>query len=458
MKELLEHIESLKKAFVKLQPLSTENQQKLDKKFRLEWNYNSNHIEGNTLTYGETELLLIFGETKGNHEYREYEEMKGHDLALKMVEQLATDTERNLTENFIRELNQAILKEPFYKEAITEDGQSTRRLIEIGKYKSFPNSVRLQNGEIFNYASPSETPALMNDLLNWYNAATEDKNQSPAEVAAEFHYRFVCIHPFDDGNGRISRLLMNYHLIKSGYPPVIIKTGDKKRYLFALHEADIGNLEAFKKYIAEQLVWSYEISIKAAKGESIDETGDLIKEIKVFKKGLPDLKKNLTKKSQIVVKAIWDKRIKVLFQQLVESVSHYNSLFSDIDIIYFKNEDSSLHTRVYFGEHTKKIEYLDKLINENRGSNLKDVYSIGVYLNWGKYNKADDAKLNFTLIFKVILKDLSYKIYSEPYSFPEKEFLYSENITDRDINEIVTLLGKQMLEDIKQKTDSLKKK
>ena len=105
MEELLEHIEKLKKVLGKLQPLRTENQQKLDKKFRLEWNYNSNHIEGNTLTYGETELLLIFGETKGNHEFREYEEMRGHDLALKLVEQLAADSERNLTENFIRELD-----------------------------------------------------------------------------------------------------------------------------------------------------------------------------------------------------------------------------------------------------------------------------------------------------------------------------------------------------------------
>ncbi len=82
MKELINNIESLKNAFINLQPLSVENQQRLDKKIRLEWNYNSNHIEGNTLTYGETVLLLIFDQTKGNHEFREYEEMKSHDVAL----------------------------------------------------------------------------------------------------------------------------------------------------------------------------------------------------------------------------------------------------------------------------------------------------------------------------------------------------------------------------------------
>ncbi|MEJ7671610.1 MAG: hypothetical protein WKF59_02590 [Chitinophagaceae bacterium] len=82
MKDLLEHIESLRKVFESLQPLSVENQQRLDRKVRLEWNFNSNHIEGNSLTYGETELLLIFGNTKGQHEIREFDEMRGHDIAL----------------------------------------------------------------------------------------------------------------------------------------------------------------------------------------------------------------------------------------------------------------------------------------------------------------------------------------------------------------------------------------
>ncbi len=71
----------------------------LIKNFRLEWNFNSNHIEGNSLNYGETELLLIFDKTKGNHEFREYEEMKNHDVALKLIYDLAGDIERELTEN-----------------------------------------------------------------------------------------------------------------------------------------------------------------------------------------------------------------------------------------------------------------------------------------------------------------------------------------------------------------------
>ena len=72
------------------------SQSRLDKKLRLEFNYNSNHLEGNTLTYSETELLLIFDETKGNHTHREYEEMKAHDVALQLVKDWATDIKRLL--------------------------------------------------------------------------------------------------------------------------------------------------------------------------------------------------------------------------------------------------------------------------------------------------------------------------------------------------------------------------
>ncbi len=284
MRDIINHINELKAELDKLKPLKSADQQRLDKKIRLELNYNSNHIEGNTLTYGETELLLIFDQTRGNHDFREYEEMKGHDLALKLIQDLAPDKERDLTESFIRQINRVILKEAFYKEAVTPDGQATRRLIRIGEYKSFPNSVRLQNGEMFNYASPSETPVMMHDLIDWYGNAAANSDLHPVEVAAEFHYRFVCIHPFDDGNGRISRLLMNYHLLKNDLPPVIIKSDDKKNYLFALHEADTGNVEAFKIYISDQLVWSLDIYLKAARGESVDEPKDWEKKITLLNK------------------------------------------------------------------------------------------------------------------------------------------------------------------------------
>ncbi len=255
----------------------------LNKKFRLEFSYNSNHLEGNTLTYGETKLLLFFGQTSGNHEKQELDEMQAHDVAWQLVQNWATDTDHTLSEKDIKELNEIILVRPFYKDAVTPEGQSTRRQIAIGSYKTQPNSVMLQNGEMFHYASPSETPIKMGELIEWFRSA-EAAALHPIAQAALLHYKFVCIHPFDDGNGRISRLLMNYVLGRAGYPPVIIKSENKKEYLRALNRADAGDLNAFVDYIAECMLWSLQTSIKAAKGESIDEPGDFDKRVELLKR------------------------------------------------------------------------------------------------------------------------------------------------------------------------------
>ena len=132
MENVLNRVDLLTERLQSLLPIKPENQQRLDKKFRLEFNYNSNHMEGNTLTYGETELLLIFDDTKGNHSMREYEEMKAHDAAYHLIEKLAKEAERPLTEQQIKNLNEIILVRPFWKDAITQDGQNTRRLIRVG--------------------------------------------------------------------------------------------------------------------------------------------------------------------------------------------------------------------------------------------------------------------------------------------------------------------------------------
>jgi len=212
------NIDNLKRELESLPEITSENQRKLDQKIRLEFNYNSNHIEGNTLTYGETELLLMFGKTTGDHEIREFQEMQGHDLAFEMIKDWSKETERWLTETDIRTLNEMVLVKPFWKEAITENNQSTRRLIRVGEYKEYPNSVRLQNGKIFHYATPEETPAKMADLISWLKEEEQKSELHPIELAAIFHHKFVLIHPFDDGNGRVSRLVMNYILLKYGYP------------------------------------------------------------------------------------------------------------------------------------------------------------------------------------------------------------------------------------------------
>ena len=318
----LDIVNELFKKLSELQPLKPEDKNRLGKKFRLEFNYNSNHIEGNTLTYGETELLLIFDDTRGNHSMREYEETKAHDVAYQMIEQWAKESERPLTEQAIKELNEIILVRPYWKEAITPDGQNTRRQIKVGNYKEFPNSVRLQNGEIFNYASPVETPILMQELIDWYNA--EESAVHPVNLATMLHYKFVRIHPFDDGNGRISRLLMNYVLLKFGYPPVIIKSSDKNNYLRVLHLADVGDMEPLFDYVSEQLIWSFETSIKAAKGESLEDADDFIKEIEILKRKASS---KGTLKSVDTTKNLYNLVFVPIYQELSTTLRYFDGLF-----------------------------------------------------------------------------------------------------------------------------------
>jgi len=161
------------------------------------------------LTYGETQLLLIYGKVSGDFDIRELDEMKAHDIAYSKIVEWAKDEERDITETDIKTLNELILIRPFWKEALTADGQPTRRKIQVGEYKEHANSVRLQNGEIFHYASVIETPMKMQELMSWYNQ--QKTVLHPVQLAAEFHHKFVLIHPFDDGNGRL--ILLNLFMI-----------------------------------------------------------------------------------------------------------------------------------------------------------------------------------------------------------------------------------------------------
>ena len=231
----MNNIEKLYKQWQALQPISQQAQERLNQKLMLEFNYNSNHIEGNTLTYGQTELLLLFGRVAEPAIMRDLEEMKAHNVALRMIEAEAREEGRPLTETFIRTLHQTLLREDY--QVTNPDG--TNYTIHAGQYKTRPNSVRTITGELFEYASPEETPALMADLIAWYNREEAAATLSPIQLASLFHYRYIRIHPFEDGNGRMARLLVNYILCKHGYPMIVVKSTDKNQYLSALNQCDV---------------------------------------------------------------------------------------------------------------------------------------------------------------------------------------------------------------------------
>lgn len=222
-----------------LQPLDEHVVRSLNRIFTIEYNYNSNHIEGNTLTYGQTELLLLFGKVSGDGSLKDFNDMKASAVSLKMVEELSKDRDIALTQHFIRQLHQILLREDYTVSRILPGGIETSYVVHAGRYKTRPNSVITRYGTRFEYASPEETPALMTDLINWYNEEEQSEKMSIVDLAALFHYRYIRIHPFEDGNGRIARLLMNFILSRHGWPMIVVRSRKKQEYLEALHQTDL---------------------------------------------------------------------------------------------------------------------------------------------------------------------------------------------------------------------------
>ncbi|WP_428659166.1 Fic family protein [Runella sp.] len=337
--EFLKKAIELKAELDKLRPINKEKEAVIMDKFRLDWNYHSNKIEGNSLTYGETKALILFGITAQGKPLKDHFEITGHNEAIKWVEELVHQ-EVPVTENFIRQLHKLLLKEPYEVEAITSLGERTKKLIQVGSYKNTPNHVLTKTGEIFRFATPEETPSKMYDLIVWLRNKQADNDLNPIVLAAEFHYRFIRIHPFDDGNGRIARILMNLILMQNGFPPIIIKTEDKASYYSVLQQADAGILEPFFEYIAQNTVRSLETMIRGAKGESVEEPDDLDKELALLERKLKgEIEQIKSIKNRGEIRGVYSHSLKILFNELMIACEKFRRFYRSINYAVILNEN-----------------------------------------------------------------------------------------------------------------------
>ena len=420
-------IETLFKEWQSLQPVKEEYQQRLDQKFMLEFNYNSNHIEGNTLTYGQTEMLLMFGKVVDEANMKDLEEMKASNVGLKMVKEMAIDKEQPLTEYFIRTLHKTLLREDYTVYRQLPDGTSTSYVVHAGQYKTRPNSVITATGERFEYASPEETPALMTDLLQWYNQAETEGNMTPIELASLFHYRYIRIHPFEDGNGRISRLMVNYILYRHGYPMIVVKSADKTNYLTALNRCDVAigpvpsdgahaelsQITPFVEYMSKCLVRSLEISIKGAKGESIEEADD-------WRKNLKTKYHNQLNKPEVT--EVTEKKVKEEFSELLKHIdkelSEFYSVFTSV------RWNPSIGK---FYQHEEGYNYTNISFSKEFG-NINTGFIISLRLTVQQF-------LHKTTVLFDKWGASNFVIYN-------KELSYTESLTDQDKEDIVNVIGK----------------
>jgi Fic family protein len=418
-----------------LHPINPSDKKRLDEKFRLEFNYNSNHLEGNTITYTDTKALLLKDLVLNQYTMRELEEMKAHDIAFQLITQWAKEDSRPLAEIDLKELNKIILVKPFYKDAKTLSGDSTRKLIKVGEYKEQPNSVILQNGEIFHYAEPLEVPAKMQELIEWYRM--EKSKMHAVELAAKFHHKFVLIHPFDDGNGRISRLLVNYILINNNLPPIVIKSIEKKKYLEALALADIGNIDAFTQFIGQQVLWSLDLYIKAAKGESIEESNDWEKELAIIKKKSDNLppKRN---------EELLENRLINSFFPLINKLHQiakkdFSDLFDEMKVFY-RSADTNLMGYLDVPVNTITPNFLLK-------SNMDIIELIVTFLRFKK-NGANTFEVQITT--KIVIQDYTYKIMIENTGQILITKQINEDINEDEATKVCNAFGQHIVNAIKK--------
>ncbi len=263
MDEIFEKLTKKKEELDKYRPLPSELVKNLEEWLDVELTYTSNAIEGNTLSRMETALVIEKGITVEGKSLQEHLEAINHKKALEYIRELAQKGHQFLEEKDILYIHSLILK------GINDAW--------AGRYRQVP--VRISGSEVVlpNYV---KVPSLMENFMRWLQSI---QGEHPVKIAADAHYKLVSIHPWIDGNGRTSRLLMDLILIQQGYPPAIIKKEERRRYLSSIEEAQLGgSLQKFYDLMIEAEDRTLEIYLSAAKGKTAP---SVLKEEKPLKIG-----------------------------------------------------------------------------------------------------------------------------------------------------------------------------
>ena len=225
---LFSHIDALKERLDQHRPLTTGELRRLQEEFLVEYTFNSNAIEGNTLTLQETALVLE-GITIDRKPLKDHLEAVGHKDAFLYVLELVKN-KVPLSETIIKQIHTLVLMD---------------RPKDRGIYRRIP--VRIMGA----YHTPPD-PIMVPEMMEKLVAEFTKKKLHPIENAALFHLNFEGIHPFVDGNGRTGRLILNLFLMQNGYPPINVKFTDRKRYYDAFDSYyRSNNADIMVKMVAE---------------------------------------------------------------------------------------------------------------------------------------------------------------------------------------------------------------
>ena len=260
MQSTFERLFEKKQHLQSSRPLPNIALHKIRESLSIEWTYNSNSIEGNTLSLRETQMVIQEGITIKGKSLREHFETHNHDKAIDYLYSI-------VSENYILRSIDILNLHELVLRSIEDDF--------AGRIRN--GGVRI-SGANFTPPNANKVSDLLDELINFINQNPLELND--IELATVFHHKLVWIHPFFDGNGRTVRLAMNLLLMRVGFPPAIILKNDRKKYYEALNQANSGNYQKLTLLMSQALERTLNIYINALPGNDKEyiEISSLVKE------------------------------------------------------------------------------------------------------------------------------------------------------------------------------------
>jgi Fic family protein len=442
--ELLGRADTLKNEIDKLRPITPLVERRIIDKFRLDWNYHSNAIEGNRLTLGETRVLLLEGLTAQGKPLKDSLDIKGHDSVISFLDDFVRKKE-TLTEASIRGFHKILLHEPYEVEARTPEGGRTKKWVKLGEYKTEPNFAQSPTGKSRDFALPQEVPVKMNDLMQWFRQETEKKEIHPIVFAALFHHIFVRIHPFDDGNGRMARILMNLILMQNGFQPVIIKSHEKEKYIAALIKADAGEITDFKELIASEEINSEELFLKGARGGDISDSDDIDKKIALLDQELSNVAEPVQLDLEIEFLLV-TKCLKPCFEQLVKKLGQFDKFYSKASFtahaMVWSNSDLNSQGAWGFTPPVVKESVLGRIEHVIRNQGIM-FSNLQFHFQWSGFKKAGLNIFEDNSLVTVNFNKNTYRVLAQHQAVTvfDQTNVYPHLLTEDEISNIAVLLA-----------------
>lgn len=445
--ELLQQIDSLKAEIEALRPLKPEIEQRVMQKFRLDWNYNSNAIEGNRLTLGETKAFLLEGLTAEGKPFRDYLDIKGHNELIYFLEGFIRQQE-TLTEASIRHMHSILLGAPYEVNTISVDGAPAKKRIVPGAYKESRNCVQTATGETHFYCPPADVPPRMKELLDWHRNRQSQRDLHPIEHATLLHHQFLEIHPFDDGNGRLARILLNLVLMQNGYPLLVVRVENRENYILALRKADAGEPASLVCFMAQSLADSERLFLRGARGESIEDASDLDREVLLLKEELKQVAPNVDLSVPVQTQHL-ENNLAPFIQRLDRKLVQFDELYSTSGALMSIQippppgigtiNNGSLHK-------DQRSKIIAAALEANR--NLHLLKKISIEFTWQGFRRAGINDFSTRLSIECTYLERKFQIQIDRLQL-NRTFLYGEWFSEDEIRSLLQSIGRAILDEIK---------